>query len=123
MTGRLAVDMGWPLFWHDLPDGPLAPFRSPGFRWLWCSSLATAVAQGMERTATAWLALSSLELGGGAFAVGLVLAARMLPLLVLGLAAGTIADQTNRSRQLFIVDENRVEIHGVRVRPGHVRRA
>ena len=57
----------------------------------------------MERTATAWLALSSADLGSGAFAVGLVLAVRMLPMLVLGLAAGTIADQTDRPRQLVIV--------------------
>jgi MFS family permease len=57
----------------------------------------------MERTATAWLALSSAELASGAFAVGLVLAARMLPLLVLGLAAGTLADRTERARLLFVV--------------------
>src|SRR5438067_1308773 len=45
---------------------------------------------GMERTATAWLAL---EAGGGGLAVGLTLAARMLPALMFGLAAGTIADR------------------------------
>jgi MFS family permease len=81
----------------------LAPFRSSSFRWLWSSSVAAAFAQGMERTATAWLALSSVDVSSGAFVVGLVLAVRMLPLLVLGLAAGTIADQANRQRQLFVV--------------------
>jgi hypothetical protein len=64
------------------------PFRFPTFRRLWCSSLAATGAQGMERTATAWLAL---EAGGGAFAVGLIFAARMLPSLLFGLAAGTLA--------------------------------
>src|SRR5215210_4548696 len=54
----------------------------------------------MERTATAWLAL---EVGGGAFAVGLVFAARMLPSLLFGLAAGTIADRADRPRQLLAV--------------------
>jgi predicted MFS family arabinose efflux permease len=54
----------------------------------------------MERTATAWLAL---EVGGGAFAVGLVFAARMLPSLLFGLAAGTIADRSDRPRQLLAV--------------------
>src|SRR5215210_6723842 len=55
---------------------------------------------GMERTATAWLAL---EAGGGGLAVGLTLAARMLPSLLFGLAAGTIADRSDRRRQLVVV--------------------
>ena len=37
---------------------------------------------------------------GGAFTVGLVLAARMLPNLLFGLAAGTLADRGNRTRLL-----------------------
>lgn len=78
----------------------MTPFRSAAFRWLWCSTLASAGAQQMERTATAWLALQS---GGGPFAVGLVFAARSLPSLLLGLAAGTIADRADRRRQLLAV--------------------
>jgi MFS family permease len=54
----------------------------------------------MERTVTAWLAL---ETGGGAFAIGLIFAARMLPSLLFGLAAGTIADRADRPRQLLVV--------------------
>src|SRR6266545_5739776 len=78
----------------------MTPFRSPTFRRLWYSSVSSAAAQGMERTATAWLAL---EAGGGAFAIGLSFAARMLPSLLFGLAAGTIADRSNRPRQLLAV--------------------
>lgn len=78
----------------------MTPFRSAAFRWLWCSTLASAGAQTMERTATAWLALQS---GGGAFAVGLVFAARSLPSLLFGLAAGTVADRADRQRQLLAV--------------------
>src|SRR5215208_5664800 len=78
----------------------MTPFRSPAFRRLWYSSMSAAVAQGMERTATAWLAL---EAGGGAFAIGLIFAARMLPSLLFGLAAGTIADRADRPRQLLVV--------------------
>jgi MFS family permease len=78
----------------------MTPFRSPAFRRLWCSSLASTGAQGMERTVTAWLAL---EIGGGAFAIGLIFAARMLPSLLFGLAAGTIADRADRPRQLLAV--------------------
>jgi MFS family permease len=78
----------------------MTPFRSPAFRRLWFSSLSSAAAQGMERTATAWLMLES---GGGALAIGLSFAARMLPSLLFGLAAGTIADRADRPRQLLAV--------------------
>jgi MFS family permease len=78
----------------------MTPFRSPAFRRLWCSGLAATGAQGMERTATAWLAL---ETGGGPVAIGLIFAARMLPSLLFGLAAGTIADRADRPRQLLAV--------------------
>jgi MFS family permease len=66
----------------------------------------SSTASGIERTTTAWLAL---ELGG-AFEVGLVLAARMLPPLLFGLAAGTIADRHNRVRQLWLVSTATVPI-------------
>lgn len=78
----------------------MTPLRSAAFRRVWCSSLAASATHGMERTATAWLAL---EAGGGAFGVGLVFAARMLPSLLLGLVAGTVADRAGRARQLLAV--------------------
>jgi predicted MFS family arabinose efflux permease len=78
----------------------LTPFASPAFRSLWSSTLASAGAQGLERTATAWLAL---EAGSGAFDIGLIFAARMLPSLILGLVAGTIADRSDRPRQILAV--------------------
>src|SRR5919198_4043714 len=80
----------------------LSSFRSPPFRWLWSSSLAAFFGAGMQTTATAWLALDS---AGGAFAVGLVLAARMLPNLLFGLAAGTLADRAHRGRQLGLLQQ------------------
>lgn len=78
----------------------MSPFRSPAFVRLWSSGVAAMAAQGLERTATAWLAL---EAGGGPVAVGLIFAARMLPSLLFGLAAGTIADRADRPRQLLAV--------------------
>src|SRR5262249_57491615 len=76
------------------------------FRWLLASSVVASAAGGIERTTTAWLAL---ELGG-AFEVGLVLAARMLPPLLFGLAAGTIADRHDRVRQLWLVSAAAVPV-------------
>jgi MFS family permease len=78
----------------------MTPFRSPTFRRLWYSSVSSAAALGMERTATAWVAL---EAGGSAFEIGLIFAARMLPSLLFGLTAGTIADRADRPRQLLAV--------------------
>ena len=72
----------------------LTPFRTAQFGRLWLASIVAAGAQNMERTTTAWLAL---ETGGGAFAIGLVFAARSLPSLLLGLASGTLADRAEIS--------------------------
>jgi MFS family permease len=86
---------------HPTSEGsPLTPLRSALFRRLWYSSLASASAQAMERTVTAWL---TLESGGGAFAIGLTFAARMLPSLLFGVVAGTVADRADRPRQLLAV--------------------
>lgn len=78
----------------------LSSFRLVAFRRLWFSTIIGSTAQGIERTITAWLAL---QLGADAFAIGLLFAARMLPSLLFGLAAGTIADRSDRPRQLAIV--------------------
>ncbi len=50
-------------------------------------------------TATAWLAVEA----GAGFGVGVVLAARLLPSLLFGLVAGTLADRYDRTRQLLAV--------------------
>ena len=86
-------------------DAGLSSFRSGAFRWLWSSTLAVSLGAGMQQTATAWLALDA-----GAFAVGLVLAARMLPSLLFGLAAGTLADRAHRSRLLVGVSISAIPI-------------
>jgi len=51
-------------------------------------------------TAIAWMALNTTA---GAFAVGLVLAARMVPNLLFGLTSGTMADRGDRNRLLIVV--------------------
>ena len=83
----------------------MTPLRSAAFRWLWCSSLASSGAQGLERTTTAWLALLAGGAGGGsgALGVGLVFAARNVPALLFGLMSGTIADRADRPRLLMAV--------------------
>jgi MFS family permease len=78
----------------------LTPFASAAFRWLWLSSLASAAGNGMLTIATAWLAVDE---GSGGFGVGVVLAARLVPNLLFGLAAGAFADRFERTRQLVAV--------------------
>jgi MFS family permease len=78
----------------------LVALRSPNFLWLLASTMATYLGIGMQLTAVSWLALVT---GGGAFVVGLVLAARMLPNLLFGLASGTLADHADRRRLIVSV--------------------
>jgi MFS family permease len=54
----------------------------------------------MGNVATGWLAL---ETGGGPLAVGIVFAARAMPSLLFGLAAGALADRFERRRLLLVV--------------------
>ena len=79
---------------------PIGAFRFVTFRLIWCSSLASAGAQWIERIATSWLALQT---SGGPLGVGVVLAARMLPSLLLGIAVGAVADRADRRRVLMMV--------------------
>jgi MFS family permease len=78
----------------------LALFRLSAFRTAWSSSLAAAGAQWMERVISAWLALS---IGGDAIAVGATLAVRVVPFILFGLVAGTVADRLPRRTVLMSV--------------------
>jgi MFS family permease len=62
----------------------------------------------MERTLTAWLAVTS----GGAPGVAMVMAARMMPGLVFGLVAGMLADRLDRRLQLVGVSVAAVPVMG-----------
>src|SRR5947207_12616022 len=54
----------------------------------------------MLAIATAWWAVDE---GSGGWGVGVVLAARLMPNLLFGLASGTFADRFERPRQLLLV--------------------
>lgn len=71
----------------------------PGYRYLWLGSLGASTSTWMEQVARPWLIL---ELTGSAAALGLVLAARMVPLFLFGLLAGVVADRYDRRRILII---------------------
>jgi len=71
----------------------LAPFRIADFRLLWGSRLVASAGFWMDNVTTGWLAL---QVGGSPAAVGTVFALRLLPFLLLGLVAGTLADRVPR---------------------------
>ncbi|HXG20328.1 MAG TPA: MFS transporter [Methylomirabilota bacterium] len=81
-----------------LPHAPASPFRAPGFRRYWLSQLCAIFASQMQGVAIGWqvydMTQRPLDLGF----VGL---AQFLPVCLLALAAGQVADRYDR-RRIFV---------------------
>ena len=69
--------------------------RHRGFRSLWLASLVYFVANAMQTMAASWL---MVELTGSSFLAALVQTAVFMPMFVLSLPAGVLADTTDRRR-------------------------
>ena len=67
--------------------------KFPDIRVLWVSTFANQFGQGMQQVALGWLVL---EMTGSVGLVGAIFAVRSAPNLVMGLAAGSIADRLDR---------------------------
>jgi len=78
--------------------GPWAPLREPMFRAMWLAVLASNVGTWVENVATGWL---MAEMTGSAAMLGLVQAAQTLPVVVLALLAGALADVVDRRAYLL----------------------
>ena len=76
-----------------------SPFRSRDFRVLWLAIFLRSAALWLDQSARPVLIA---ELTGSAFLLGMVLAARMAPNLILGLFAGAIVDRYPRRRVLVL---------------------
>lgn len=76
----------------------LAPFRSVAFRLLWTTSLVANVCTWMSDVSAAWM-MSSLTTAP--LWVSLVQTASTLPVLLLGLPSGALADSLDRKRYLL----------------------
>ena len=72
----------------------LASLRLGSFRWLWASGLLSGFAMFSSVLVLSWLALGTQ---GSTLAVGVLLAARVLPQLLFGMPAGVLADRFSRS--------------------------
>ena len=75
-----------------------APLRRPVFRSLWVAALVSNIGTWMQSMGAAWL---MTELTQSPARVALVQAAQSLPLFLLALPAGALADIVDRRRQLI----------------------
>src|SRR4051812_16283304 len=76
-----------------------APFARPLFRWLWIASLGSNIGSWMQNVAAAWL---MTELSASALMIALVQAATNLPVFVLAVPSGALADIVDRRRLLLV---------------------
>lgn len=77
---------------------PTAALRHRPFRWLWAGQLLNSTGAWMDQLVRGWLVY---DLTGSVSQLALVAAARSLPLLVVGLLGGALADRLDRRRLLM----------------------
>src|SRR3954452_12891952 len=87
----------------------LAGLREPEYRKLFAGQAASLLGDGMVNVA---LAFAVIGLGGGAAAVGLVFAARTVPLVACLLVGGVMADRISRRAVMLSADLTRVVSQG-----------
>jgi MFS family permease len=85
------------------PDvtSPRAPFRHPVFTVLWTATLVSNIGGWMYNAATGWLMMS---LDTDPLVVSLVQVATSLPLFLLALPAGALADIVDKRRLLIVIE-------------------
>ncbi len=81
----------------NLPTFSSLRFRD--YRLLWLGQAGTSAGQWMDQVARSWLIY---QLTGSPLELGAVGAARAVPILVFGVAAGVVADRYGRKAQLII---------------------
>ena len=80
---------------------PLAPFRSRDFSLLWFGSFVSQAGSQMHVVAVSW---QVYQLTGNALALGGIGVARLVPLLLLAVGSGVLADAFDR-RKLMLVSQ------------------
>src|SRR3954453_2425556 len=98
---------------NGLGSGPmresLVVLREPEYRKLFSGQTASLLGDGMVNVA---LAFAGIGLGGSASAVGLVFAARTVPLVACLLIGGVVADRTSRRAVMVGADVTRLLSQG-----------
>jgi MFS family permease len=83
----------------DMSQSALAPLRLPVFRMLWCVWLTANICMWMNDVASAWMMTS---LSTSPVWVALVQTASTLPVFLLGLPSGALADILDRRRYFMV---------------------
>ena len=78
---------------------PWAPLREPLFRWLWVAAVISYTGTWMQNVGAGWL---MTQLTMSPLMVSLVQAAAMLPVFLVILPAGALADMVDRRRLLLL---------------------
>jgi len=78
-----------------------APFASRAFVWLWLANTVSALGTWIQNAASAWI---MTDLAPSPIMVSLVQAAAQLPVLLLALPAGALADLMDRKRLLILTN-------------------
>ena len=79
----------------------LDPFRHPVFSALWTATVVSNIGTWMQNAAAGWLMAGLTQ---DAFIVSMVQVATMLPMVLLGLPAGALADIVDRRKLLIGVN-------------------
>ncbi|TQL69640.1 transmembrane secretion effector [Nocardioides albertanoniae] len=80
------------------PISATAPLRQPHFRWFFASRSVNLIGNFMAPVA---LAFAVMEVSDAPIAIGAVLAARTIPMIIFMLIGGVLADRMGRARILF----------------------
>lgn len=84
---------------HSAPTSAFAPFRYPAFRAIWIANLLSNLGSLILSVGAAWL---MTELTSSHLLVAAVQASTILPIMLLGLFAGAIADNFDRRRVMLV---------------------
>ena len=83
---------------HAAPGGTFAPFRYPAFRSIWTANLVSQLGSMIQSIAAAWL---MTDLTRSHTLIAAIQASATLPILLLGVFAGAIADNFDRRRVML----------------------
>ena len=100
-AARDAAPAGRPAPGSGSAESPAwAPLRQPAFRWLWLGVLISSVGTVMQTVGAQWLLVDAPN---AAALVSLVQTANTLPVMLLALAGGVLADAFDRRWLLLVV--------------------
>jgi MFS family permease len=75
------------------PGRPLAPFRFPAFRAIWTANFASSIGSMIQSVGASWL---MTDLTSSHQLISLIQSSTTLPVMLLGMFAGAIADNYDR---------------------------